>query len=191
MTTLLPANFSTRGGKRQIAYMAIDHLFEQAARPKPLANLSVGAPFGTAHVEANACTLCFACVGVCPGKALMPGQDQPQLRFVEANCLQCGMCTRACPEDAIWITPRLLFDREARAKTRLLHEEPPFCCTECGKPFATRSVIENMLGKLEGHWMFQDERAKRRLRMCQDCRVVDIAQDPAAMDQGMLGERLQ
>lgn len=185
------AKYSGLGGKRSTVYMAIDHLFEHAGRAKPLATLSVGAPFGTAQVDAKSCTLCLSCVSACPGKALMGGQDAPQLRFIEANCLQCGMCTRTCPEDAIWITPRLLFDREARTQVRLLHEEPPFCCTECGKPFATRSVIENMLKKLEGHWMFKDARSRNRLTLCQDCRVVDIAQDPEAMSQGMMGETLQ
>ncbi|MCW8889607.1 MAG: 4Fe-4S binding protein [Sedimenticola sp.] len=191
MPPIKHATFSGLGGKRAIAYMAIDHLFDQAARSRPMASLTVGAPFGTAQVDASACTLCLSCVGACPGKALLAGQDVPQLRFVEANCLQCGMCTRTCPEDAIWITPRLLFDREKRSQIRLLHEEPPFCCTECGKPFATRSVIEAMLKKLEGHWMFKDGRSKNRLTMCQDCRVVDIAQDPEAMSQGMMGETLQ
>jgi ferredoxin len=191
MPTIKQANFSGLGGKRPTAYMAIDHLFEQAERARPMASLSVGAPFGMAQVDVTACTLCLACVGACPGKALLAGQDAPQLRFVEANCIQCGMCTRTCPEDAIWITPRLLFDRETRAQIRLLHEEPPFCCTECGKPFATRSVIENMLKKLEGHWMFKDARSRNRLTLCQDCRVVDIAQDPEAMAQGMMGETLQ
>ncbi|MCW9022127.1 MAG: 4Fe-4S binding protein [Sedimenticola sp.] len=189
--TLTPANFSANGGKRQVAYMAIDHLFEQSVRARPMADLTVGAPFGTAQVDEKACTLCLACVSACPGKALMSGQDAPQLRFIEANCLQCGICTRTCPEDAIWITPRLLFNREERNKVRLLHEEPPFCCTACGKPFATRSVIENMLKKLEGHWMFQDGKARHRLTLCEDCRVVDIVQDPDAMAQGVKGETFQ
>lgn len=189
--TIAPANFSANGGKRQVAYMAIDHLFEQSTRARPMTDLAVGAPFGTAQVEADACTLCLACVGACPGQALLAGQDEPQLRFIEANCLQCGICTRTCPEDAIWITPRLLFNREERNRVRLLHREPPFCCSECGKPFATRSVIENMLEKLEGHWMFQDARARRRLTLCDDCRVADIVQDPEAMDPGVKGETLQ
>ncbi|WP_428635025.1 4Fe-4S binding protein [Sedimenticola sp.] len=189
--TVSPANFSANGSKRQVAYMAIDHLYEQAPRSRPMVSLTVGAPFGTAQVDANACTLCLACVGACPGKALLSGQDEPQLRFIEANCLQCGICTRTCPEDAIWITPRLLFDREQRNQTRLLHHESPFCCTGCGKPFATRSVIENMLKKLEGHWMFQDGRSRQRLTLCEDCRVVDIAQDTEAMAQGISGKTLQ
>lgn len=188
---IAPANYSARGGKRQVAYLAIDHLHGQAPRQRPLVELTVGAPFGTALVEADACTLCMACVSACPGQALLSGQDEPQLRFIEANCLQCGICTRTCPEDAIWITPRLLFDREERNRIRLLHREAPFCCSECGKPFATRSVIENMLQKLEGHWMFQDGKARRRLTLCEDCRVVDIVQDSEAMSQGVKGETLQ
>ncbi len=57
----------------------------------------------------------------------------------------------------------------------MLNEEEPFCCIVCGKAFATGSVIEAMRTKLEGHWMFQDEASRRRLEMCDDCRVADIA----------------
>lgn len=188
MPAIAPANYSTRGGKRQVMFMALDHLYREAPRQRPLVTLGAGAPFGTAQVEATACTLCFSCVGACPGGALLDGEGEPRLRFVEANCLQCGICTLTCPEDAITLSPRMLFDREDRARARLLHEEPPFCCSECGKPFATRSVVDSMLRKLEGHWMFQDPRARRRLKMCQDCRVIDIAQDPEAMGQGLDGE---
>jgi ferredoxin len=191
MPLIDPAGYYGTGGKRQIAYMAIDHLYEQAAQSRPMVNLSTGAPFGAAYIEEKSCTLCLACIGVCPGKALQGGQGLPQVRFIEANCLQCGMCTRTCPEDAIWITPRLLFDRSARGRARVLYEEAPFCCTACGKPFATRSVIDKMLAKLQGHWMFQNERARNRLTMCDDCRVVDIMQDADAMDSVNDGQTLQ
>jgi ferredoxin len=186
-----PAAFSGVGRKRQTAFMAIDHLYSEAAHPKPMTNLTTGAPFGTADVDEGRCTLCLACAGICPGKALQTGDGVPQLLFIEGNCLQCGLCTRTCPEDAIWISPRLLFEPEARSRPRVLYEEPPFCCVSCGKPFATHSVITNMLTKLEGHWMFQNERAKRRLMMCDDCRVVDMVQDPEAMQQGFETHRQQ
>lgn len=182
MPGFAPAGFSGVGGKRQTGFLAIDHLYEQAERPHPMVDLAVGAPFGTAEVDAKACTLCLSCVGACPGKALQQGQGEPKLSFIEANCLQCGLCTRTCPENAIWISPRLIFDREQRNSKRLLHQEPPFCCISCGKPFATRSVIDNMLAKLSGHWMFETERSRERLKMCQDCRTVDALQDPAAMN---------
>jgi len=189
MPEIEPAGYSGLGGKRQSAFLAIDHLHGMAQRSKPLASLEVGAPFGQAEVDHKCCTLCFSCVGACPGKALQSGGDErPSLLFIEENCIQCGLCTRTCPEDAIWITPRLLFDRAARRQPRLLHEEEPFLCTACGKPFATRSVIEHMQDKLRGHAMFQSERARRRLTLCEDCRVIDIVQDQEAMGGGIDAE---
>ncbi len=182
------AGYSGIGGKRQSIYFAIDHLHAQAVRARPMANLPAGAPFGTAYVDEKSCTLCLSCVGACPGKALQSGDgDMPQLRFVEANCLQCGLCTRTCPEDAIWITPRLLFDAQDRNRTRTLKEEEPFCCSACGKPFATRSVIDKMRGKLKDHSMFQSERALKRLTLCDSCRVIDVVQDTEAMEGDFKG----
>lgn len=189
MPLIESAGFSGIGGKRQSVFLALDHLYGQAQRAKPLTTLGAKAPFGTADVDAHACTLCFSCVGACPGKALQTGGEGiPQLLFIEENCLQCGICTRTCPEDAIWITPRLLFDREARKRKRKLHEEAPFLCTACGKPFATRSVIDNVLNKLQGHYMFQSARARRRLTLCEACRVIDMVQDQEAMNGGMDGQ---
>ena len=180
MREITPAGFSASDGKRQAAFFAIDHLYQQADRTRPMISLPSGAMFGTVEID-DQCTLCQSCVTACPGKALHSGNGVPQIQFVEANCLQCGMCTRTCPENAITISPRFLFDREQRNTSRILHEEPPFECISCGKPFATASVIETMLVKLQYHSMFQTERARNRLRMCEDCRVVDVVQDEDAM----------
>lgn len=186
MPNITATSYSAMGGKRQTAFMAIDHLYQQAPHTEQnVTLLSEGAPFGTAEIEPERCTLCMSCVGACPGKALMQGESLPQLRFIEEKCLQCGMCTLTCPEDAITISPRLLFEREKRAKPRVLFEEEPFNCISCGKPFATHSVIDRMTERLKGHWMFTDERAMRRLQMCEDCRVVDVVQDEAAMQAGL------
>lgn len=184
MPDIEPARHAAMDDKRTSFYLALDHLHEQTKRSKNLVSLSVGAPFGNASVSAKACTLCLACTGACPTHALQSGLGVPQLRFFEANCIQCGLCTRTCPENAIWITPRVLLDRKERNKPRVLYEEEPFCCITCGKPFATRSVVDNMQVRLAGHWMFQNERARQRLKMCDDCRVVDIVQDPEAMQDG-------
>jgi len=190
MPLITPAKYAGAGGKRQTVFMAIDALYEQAfatmdkSLPK-MVELSAGAPFGAAGIDEKACTLCMSCVSACPGNALQSGQEVPQVSFIESNCLQCGLCASTCPEDAIWITPQLLFDREARNRAVTLYEEEPFCCVSCGKPFASKSVISNMLAKLEGHWMFTDERSKQRLKMCDDCRVVDVIQDDDMMGKGI------
>jgi ferredoxin len=164
--------------KRQAFYMALDHLVASAEKIRPIVTLPTGSIFGEASVYPEACTLCMSCVSACPGNALQDGGETPQLGFVEANCLQCGICTSTCPEDAITISPRLLLNRSARTTSRILYEESPFHCISCGKAFATTSGITSILSKLAGHSMFADERARSRLKMCSDCRVKDMMEDP-------------
>ena len=159
--------------KRSMLHLAIEHLHRFAPAPRPLVNLPQGAPFGEAWVDAERCTLCMACVSQCPGRALQAGDELPQLKFIEANCVQCGLCCRSCPEDAITISPRYLFDSEQRRGTRVLNEEQPFPCVVCGKSFATRSMIRHISRQMGQHPMFQGA-AARRLEMCEDCRVRDM-----------------
>ena len=86
--------------------------------------------------------------------------------------MQCGLCATTCPEDAITLQPRLLLTPQRR-EARVLNETRPYGCIRCGKPFGTLKAIESMLGKLAGHSMFQGA-ALERLKMCADCRVIDI-----------------
>lgn len=172
-----PAGFDTFNEKRGTLRLAIDHLREQAEESAATVDLPDGAPFGQVLVDAEACTLCMSCPQVCPTRALTDAGDRPQLNFTEDLCVQCGLCRTACPEDAITLEPRYLFDSEQRRATRVLNQEEPFHCVSCGKPFATPSVIERMMERLSGHHMFQSEESLRRLKMCGDCRVVDMFAD--------------
>ncbi len=165
--------FATFGEKRNTVFTALERLAAGGAVPQP-ADLPEGAPFGTLEVDRDACTLCLACASLCPVKALQGGTDTPLLAFIEGNCVQCGLCRGGCPESAISLRPRMLFDAEARRTPRVLNEEPPFECADCGKPFATRKIIETMRRKLSGHRMFSDAAALRRLELCEDCRVKDL-----------------
>jgi ferredoxin len=115
----------------------------------------------------------MACVGSCPESALMDGVDQPLLKFLERNCVQCGLCENTCPEDAITLVPRLLLTPAVR-EARVINETEPFHCVSCRKPFGTRLMVEAMLGRLATHSMFTGGAALRRLQMCADCRVVDM-----------------
>ncbi|KAG1682893.1 Formate hydrogenlyase subunit 6 [Nymphon striatum] len=178
MPAITPATHAPLSQKRQSFYMALDYLVEQAERAKPIVLLPAGSIFGEVMVNESSCTLCMACVSSCPGNALQDGSEIPQLSLVEANCVQCDVCTNTCPENAITISPRLLLDSELRKKPRVLNEESPFCCISCGRPFATKSGITTILEKLSGHSMFADERSKNRLKMCDDCRVRDMMEDP-------------
>jgi ferredoxin len=118
----------------------------------------------------------MACVGACPEGALLAGSDRPQLQFIERNCVQCGLCEKTCPEDAIGLRPRLLLDKQAKSVV-VLNEAQPFNCVRCAKPFGTKSMIDNMLAKLTTHSMFASGAALRRLQMCADCRVIDLMEE--------------
>ncbi len=55
-------------------------------------------------------------------------------------------------------------------------------CPGCGKAFATRKVIELMEQRLAGHWMFQDDKSRQRLYLCEDCRVRASMSDQHGID---------
>ncbi len=177
MPALRPKRIEGSNHKRVTLFQSLDHLNQQAPAPRAEIPLSQGAPFGEVRVDREACTLCMACASVCPAQALSAPGDLPRLDFIEGNCVQCGLCELTCPERAITLRARLLTEPRRRDAQRALNEEEPFECISCGKPFATRSMIDKMTKRLEGHWMFQDEQSRRRLMMCEDCRVVDMFKD--------------
>ncbi|MGH8751760.1 MAG: 4Fe-4S binding protein [Burkholderiales bacterium] len=173
---LQPATFNLANEKRGTLDFAFDHLTKQAPQPRDEIPLDAGAPYGSIGVNRTSCTLCMACVGACPEKALLDSKEMPQLRFIERNCVQCGLCEKTCPEQAISLTPRLLLTKEARSP-RVLNEAEVFACVRCGKPFATKQMMDNMLGKLGKHSMYAGAGSLTRLQMCADCRVVDMMQN--------------
>lgn len=179
-TVARTASFAAQADKRATLELAIDHLLAQAPAPADELPLpAAGAPFGTLQVDGDKCTLCLSCVGACPEAALADNPEAPQLRFIEKNCVQCGLCASTCPEDAITLQPRLwLADGgKARKNARVLAQAQPWQCVKCGKPFGTLRAIENMIAKLAGHAAFQGAAAER-LKMCSDCRVIDIHSNP-------------
>jgi ferredoxin len=174
------ATFAAMADKRATLDLAIDHLLALApASAESIELPAAGAPFGTLRIDTERCTLCLSCVGACPQAALADNPELPQLRFIEANCVQCGLCASTCPEDAITLQPRLwLADGgKARKTHRVLAEMQPYRCVRCGTPFGTLRAIENMIAKLAGHSAFQGAAAER-LKMCGDCRVIDIHTHP-------------
>ena len=175
-TVARPAAFAAQADKRSTLDLAIDHLALHAPTPSDeIALPTAGAPWGTLIVNADKCTLCLSCVSACPEAALSDNPDAPRLSFIEKNCVQCGLCATTCPEDAITLAPRLwLADSgKARKNARVIAQAEPFRCIKCSKPFGTLRAIENMMTKLAGHAAFQGAAAER-LKMCSDCRVIDL-----------------
>ena len=120
-----PATFALSNDKRTAVEFAIEHLARHAPRRVDEIVLPEGSPFGQVVVDKAACTMCMSCVGACPASALMDGGDRPMLKFLERNCVQCGLCEATCPEDAIRLEPRLLLTAAVR-ETRVLNETQPF-----------------------------------------------------------------
>jgi ferredoxin len=172
-------SFAVQAEKRATLELALDHLLQDSARfierPAEIA-LPPASLLGSIQVNRDTCTLCLSCVSACPAAALQDNPDKPQLRFIEKNCVQCGLCASTCPEHAITLQPRLWINDE-RKQPRVINEAQPYGCVRCGKAFGTLKGVEAMLGKLAGHAMFKGD-ALERLKMCGDCRVVDIFSSP-------------
>ncbi|WP_334187949.1 4Fe-4S binding protein [Noviherbaspirillum sp.] len=167
----LAATFNLFTEKRNSLDFLLGHLYRHAPVKNDGIPLPAGAPFGTLAIDKEACTLCMACTGACPTSALMTTADRPQLRFIERNCVQCGLCVQTCPEQAIALVPRLSLSEAAR-QPQVLNETEPFNCVGCGKPIGTVKSVEGILAKLAGHSAFAGN--LNRLKMCGDCRVIDM-----------------
>ena len=177
------AAFAAQADKRATLELALDHLLATApagrSHPEAIELPAAGAPFGSLLVDTDKCTMCLSCVGACPQAALADNPDKPQLKFIEKNCVQCGLCASTCPEQAITLQPRLWLADGGRARKapRVLNEMQPYACVRCARPFGTLRAIEAMVSKLAGHSAFQGAAAER-LKMCGDCRVIDIYSNP-------------
>jgi ferredoxin len=173
-TVTKAATFNLSTEKRTSLDFSFDFLLKDSESKKQELTLPSGAPFGAITVNKETCTLCKACISACPEAALLDSPEAPLLRFIERNCVQCGLCEKTCPESAIALVPRLSFEENAKQPVTL-NEAEPFNCVKCGKPFGTRRMVENMTGKLAAHSMFAGGGALKRLQMCGDCRVIDMA----------------
>ena len=171
-----PAGFAIQAEKRATLDLAIDHLVAQSRVQPALIPLPSGSPLGALALDKDRCTMCLSCINACPAAALQDNPLAPQLKFIEKNCVQCGLCVKTCPEKALALVPQLRLGAQ-RKEPVVINEMQPYTCIRCGKPFGTLKAIEAMLGKLAGHSMFQGAAADR-LKMCGDCRVIDLYTDP-------------
>jgi ferredoxin len=119
-----PAGFSPFHDKRTLIRLAVEKLAVQS-RPKTFAaELPADAPFGAVRIHGERCSLCRACTDACAPQALRWEQEIEDLRFVEANCTQCGLCAKICPDQAIELIPRFMFDRHISESPMAMYLPP-------------------------------------------------------------------
>jgi ferredoxin len=72
------------GGRRDITRVALTAMADKIEAPFPL---PVGAPYGAIEIDSDKCTLCLACVSLCPTGALgdHPAHAQPRRRHAGGN----------------------------------------------------------------------------------------------------------
>ena len=169
-----PASYGFSNQKRETLEAALEHLQKQAKTPLPEAGMVLpkNALLGGLAINKDACTLCMSCVSSCPEGALLDNPDEPVLSFIEKQCVQCGICAQTCPEHALTLEPRLQTVEQRKQKVTL-NQTQAFHCISCGKPFGTAKMVDLMLTKLGAHGAFAGA-AMERLKMCGDCRVVDM-----------------
>ncbi|MDP4548137.1 4Fe-4S binding protein [Marinobacter sp. MDS2] len=170
------------GGRRDITRVAVAAMADKIEAPIPL---SAGAPYGAINIDSDKCTLCLACVSLCPTGALGDHPDRPEVQFTENACVQCGVCDSTCPETAITLVPQLDLSKDALS-ARPLHGEEPYECISCGTPFGVASTINRIIEKLENqHWMYKNSDNVQLIRMCDNCRVkAQFHSDQAPMAGG-------
>lgn len=113
-------------------------------------------------VEASgACTLCGACEGVCPTKALEVRGFS--LYFTPALCAACGLCAAKCPEGALKVG-RNRVERPGEARPIFADEEAR--CAGCGRPLGyTRRMAERTAERLKAAGL-----PHQHVHLCEDCR---------------------
>lgn len=170
-------------GKRSTLYAALDHLVERTPCTDEPIPLPPHASFGAVAVSKDRCTLCFACVNLCPTQALSHrGDPLPALWFTESLCVQCGLCERGCPERAVELVQQIRLQRAAREEPRALCTDEPFKCVRCAAPFIGNRMLARSMDMMKDHPLLQQEGIER-LKLCMACRAQATIHD-AASDGG-------
>jgi ferredoxin len=137
-------------------------------------SLPQGSCMGKVQVNTARCSLCFACVHVCPSHALLAvNEATPKLVFQESACVQCGLCVRACPEDALNLLPRMAAVNFSQMASVVLHQEAQLKCTACGRPFISRRQLASSLERLKDHAIMQHG-GREALITCPSCRQQEM-----------------
>jgi len=104
--------------KRDVLLELIQNIHKKTKVYPTLIEENTQFPFADVAIDSK-CTLCNACVNLCSTNAL--SKEENKINFVYGRCIACGLCERACPEEAITLERVLDFSRlvEKEGRTRV------------------------------------------------------------------------
>ena len=156
--------------KKESIRLALDFLIKKAPIQGERIDMPNGAPFGTVIINSDKCTLCAACVSLCPTDALQASNTTPEIMIIEEECVQCAVCAIGCPEDAISLVPSLNCDVEDLRTKKVLVSDEMFLCRECAKSFASKKMITGIAKKMAKNPAFKSGLVNL-LYLCEDCKI--------------------
>jgi ferredoxin len=113
--------------------------------------LNMASPLGTVTLAKPGCTVCGNCAAICRTGALSMAFDREKgtcsLLFKHNLCDACGDCVINCPEQCLKLERALDIGSIDRPAEVLAEDEVVFC-SECGRPFTSRAVVEHIISRL-------------------------------------------
>ncbi len=158
--------------KREVLLDLIQSFASRTKVHPTLIEVNTQFPFADVLIDASKCTMCNACVNMCPTNALSKAENK--INFVYGRCIACGLCERACPEEAIDLKRELDFSRLVEKEGRKVVESELIACAGCGKLFMSRAAFERiseLLKVREGKGELSIEEQLELLIYCEDCRA--------------------
>lgn len=159
---------------REVIADAVKGFIEQTGREPGRRPLDGAQPFASAQVAAQGCTMCRACVNVCPTHAFKLDEQSQSLQFKEIACVACGLCEKACPENVITLRREISFARDSLDYQTVV-QDSMVACAKCGKPYINRkalAAVEARVLSLESLLDTFSGNRRELLRMCPNCRAV-------------------
>ncbi|MFQ5694010.1 MAG: hydrogenase iron-sulfur subunit, partial [Nitrospinota bacterium] len=177
----VPAAPPSRPGlaNRELLRDALSAFIEASGREPGTVVSGTPLTFARVQVDAGGCTLCGACVFVCPTHALAvqevskPLLNEKTLQFNHLDCVACGMCAPACPEKVVTLSRDLTVDRQAFSHRPLARDEMVLCA-KCGREYINKKALDAILDRVLSAPRLGDTFAGGRrdiLKMCPDCRA--------------------
>jgi ferredoxin len=158
--------------QRDILLDLIQNLYTKTKVQPRLKEENTQFPFADIVINAR-CTLCNACVNLCPTKALQ--KEVNTIDFSYGHCIACGLCEQACPEDAIELRRVIDFSLLVEKTRKKLIEAELVACAACGKLFMPRSAFERMTALIKeggGEGELNIDERLEMLSYCEKCRPV-------------------